>query len=65
MMEEPTVERLIGAVGAFLKDLEPRLEARDAFLARVSGNALALVLRDLEARPAMEARARERLVALM
>lgn len=60
-MERPTKAELLGAVRSFLeKELMPELEGVRRFHVRVSVNALAIVLRELELegeqRPAQHAR---------
>ncbi len=60
-MERPTKQELLGAIRGFLeKELMPELEGVRRFHVRVSVNALAIVLRELELegeqRPAQHAR---------
>ncbi|WP_448586731.1 DUF6285 domain-containing protein [Thermaurantiacus sp.] len=50
-MGHPTNLQLIEAVRLFLKEAEAALPGRLGFHARVAGNALAIVARDLEADP--------------
>jgi hypothetical protein len=66
MISHPTAAELTEAVRRFLDEqAAPKLEGRDAFLARVAANALAAVERELQLAPAAEAAARQRLVALL
>jgi len=66
MISHPTAAELTEAVRRFLDEqAAPRLEGRDAFLAKVAANALAAVERELEQAPAAEAAARQRLAALL
>ena len=50
-MSHPTATQLIEAVQLFLKEAEGALEGRLAFHARVAGNALAIVARELAQQP--------------
>jgi len=66
MIRHPTAAELTEAVRRFLDEqAAPKLEGRDAFLAKVAANALAAVERELEQAPAAEAAARARLIALL
>ena len=47
MSGTPSASQLIEAVRLFLAEIEPQLEGRLAFHAKVAGNALALVVREL------------------
>jgi hypothetical protein len=66
MTSHPTAAELAQAVRRFLDEqAAPKLEGRDAFLAKVAANALAAVERELDQAPAAEAAARQRLSALL
>jgi hypothetical protein len=66
MTGHPTAVELIEAVSRFIDErAKPHLTGRDAFLARVAVNALAIVGRELEQGPAAEAEAAHRLAALL
>lgn len=59
-MSHPTAPELLAAVQHFLKEAEAALEGRLAFHAKVAGNALGIVIRELEGDPdAVEQRALE------
>ena len=60
--DRPTAAELADAVGEWIGTLE--LTGREAFLARVAGNALGIVRRELELGPEMQQRHSARLVAL-
>lgn len=47
MSGTPSITDLVSAVRAFLAEIEPQLAARSAFHAKVAGNALAIVEREL------------------
>ena len=51
MAEQIEAAALLDAVAAFLKSIEPELSARNAFHAKVAGNALAIVGREIAAQP--------------
>lgn len=51
MSGHPSAADLIDSVRGFLADLEPELSGRQAFHAKVAGNVLALVERELRQRP--------------
>jgi Domain of unknown function (DUF6285) len=51
MAEQIEATTLIEAVQLFLAELEPELKGRRAFHAKVAGNALAIVLRELAQQP--------------
>jgi hypothetical protein len=51
MAEQIEAEVLIAAVADFLKSIEPELSGRNAFHAKVAGNALAIVGRELAQQP--------------
>lgn len=66
MHDAPSAKELIEAVKSFLdKTAMVQLQGHAAFHARVASNALATVLREMDQRPAAEARERERLQALL
>lgn len=66
MIQNPTADELLEAVIGFIQErAAPRLEGRDAFLARVAVNALGVVRRELAQGPAAEAGAQERLRVLL
>lgn len=50
-MSHPTAQQLIEAVQLFLKEAEGALEGRLAFHAKVAGNTLAIVSRELAQNP--------------
>jgi hypothetical protein len=51
MTEQIEAATLVTAVAAFLKDVEAALPGQQAFHAKVAGNALAIVARELALRP--------------
>jgi hypothetical protein len=51
MAEQIEAAALVEAVAAFLKSIEPGLAGQQAFHARVAGNALAIVARELAQAP--------------
>lgn len=57
MITHPRTEELAQAVAAWIDQIRPTLDPRNAFLARVAANALATVGRELTEGPAAEARA--------
>jgi hypothetical protein len=61
MITHPTTDELVRSVALWLEQIRPTLDPRNAFLARVAGNALATVGRELADGSAAEAEA----VALM
>lgn len=66
MHDAPSARELLEAVKAFIdKTAAPQLTGHAAFHARVASNALATVLRELEMRPAAEAREIEGLQSLL
>jgi hypothetical protein len=52
MSGNPSIADLVAAVRAFIAEIEPQLVARSAFHAKVAGNALAIVERELAQSPA-------------
>ena len=66
MQDPPTTSELLEAVAAFLREVAvPRLSGHAAFHARVAANALDVVKRELELRPAAERDEHARLSALL
>jgi hypothetical protein len=66
MHESPSSPELLRAVLTFLTEIAtPQLTGHAQFHARVSANALALVLRELESREAFDARAKSLYGALL
>lgn len=63
MISHPTAAELAEAVARF--EAHRTQSERDAFLARVAGNALAIIEREAELGPAAQAAAVERLTALL
>jgi hypothetical protein len=61
VITHPKTEELVRSVALWLEQIRPQLDPRNAFLARVAGNALATVERELTQGPAAEAQA----IALM
>lgn len=57
MITHPKTEELVRSVALWLEQIRPTLDPRNAFLARVAGNALATVERELTQGPAAEAEA--------
>jgi hypothetical protein len=63
MHESPSIEELLQGVSAFLEQLagpdlaDQKIQAVTQFQARVSANALALISREIAAKPAADARA--------
>ena len=50
-MGHPSAAVLVDAVAAFLAEIEPELNGRSAFHAKVAANALAIVARELSLQP--------------
>lgn len=66
MLAEPTASALLHAVQRFLmEEAGPHLPAREAFLARVAGNALGVVIRELEQGEQAAAVEQEELAAIL
>lgn len=66
MHDQPSVSELVQAVKNFIEQTAaPNLTGHAAFHARVAGNALATVLRDLEQRPVSDTAERARLLELL
>jgi hypothetical protein len=57
VITHPRTEELAEAVAAWIDQIRPSLDPRNAFLARVAANALATVRRELTQGPAAEAAA--------
>uniref|UniRef100_UPI0037C96303 DUF6285 domain-containing protein n=1 Tax=Phenylobacterium sp. TaxID=1871053 RepID=UPI0037C96303 len=57
MITHPTANELVASVALWLEQIRPTLDPRNAFLARVAGNALATVGRELADGAAAEAEA--------
>src|SRR5688500_9380276 len=66
MQDPPTVAELLESTAAFLREVAvPQLSGHAAFHARVAANALEVVKRELELRPAAERDEHARLTALL
>jgi hypothetical protein len=66
MQDPPTVTELLEATASFLREVAvPQLSAHASFHARVAANALDIVKRELELRPAAERDEHARLKALL
>jgi Domain of unknown function (DUF6285) len=66
MQDPPTVAELLATTAAFLRDVAvPQLSGHAAFHARVAANALDVVKRELELRPAAERAEHARLTGLL
>jgi len=66
MQDPPTVTELLAATAAFLRDVAvPQLSGHASFHARVAANALDLIKRELELRPAAERNEHTRLQSLL
>ena len=66
MQDPPTVSELLEATAAFLRDVAvPQLSGHAAFHARVAANALDVVKREIELRPAAEREEHARLTTLL
>ena len=61
MITHPRTEELAEAVAAWIDQIRPSLDPRNAFLARVAANAMATIQRELTQGPAAEATAIARL----
>jgi hypothetical protein len=57
VITHPRTEELAEAVGAWIDQIRPGLDPRNAFLARVAANAMATIGRELTLGPAATARA--------
>lgn len=65
MITHPKTEELAEAVAAWIDQIRPSLDPRNAFLARVAANALATIGRELTQGPAAEARAVARMAQVL
>ena len=65
MITHPSAEELVAAVGRWIEEVRPQLDERNAFLARVARNALALVGRELAQGAQAEAAAAQRLAGVL
>jgi hypothetical protein len=66
MQDPPTVAELLESTAAFLREVAvPQLSGHAAFHARVAANALGVVKRELELRPAAERDEHARLTAVL
>jgi hypothetical protein len=66
MQDPPTIAELLQAAAAFLREVAvPQLSGHASFHARVAANALDIVTRELELRPAAERNEHARLKALL
>jgi hypothetical protein len=65
VITHPRTEELVQSVALWLEQIRPTLDPRNAFLARVAGNALATVGREITEGPAVEARAVELMAGLL
>lgn len=65
MITHPRTDELAEAVAAWIEQIRPTLDPRNAFLARVAANALGVIARELQQGPEAEAAAAARLGALL
>jgi hypothetical protein len=65
VITHPKALELTTAVARWIDEMRPSLDPRNAFLARVSANALGVIGRELTLGPAAEAAATERLTVLL
>ena len=65
MTSHPTAPELVRAVAQWLEEIRPQLDQRNAYLARVAGNALAIVERELTSGAGAEAALAPKLAALL
>ena len=66
MQDRPTIDELLEATAAFLREIAvPQLSGHASFHARVAANALDVVRREIELRPAAERDEHARLTALL
>jgi hypothetical protein len=65
VITHPKTEELAQAVGAWIEQIRPTLDPRNAFLARVAANALATVGRELTLGPGAEATAVAKLAEVL
>ena len=65
MISHPKTEELVRSVALWLEQIRPSLDPRNAFLARVAGNALATIERELTLGPQAEAKAIEKMAEIL
>ena len=65
MITHPKADELTEAVAAWIEQIRPQLDPRNAFLARVAANALGAVTRELRDGPQAKAAAEARLAELL
>ena len=65
MISHPKTEELVQSVALWLEQIRPTLDPRNAFLARVAGNALATIERELTLGPQAEATAVARMAQVL
>ncbi len=65
MITHPRADELTRAVAGWIDEIRPSLDPRNAFLARVAANALAMVARELESGDAARTAAAQRLSELL
>ena len=65
MITHPKTEELAQAVAAWIDEIRPGLDPRNAFLARVAVNILGVIGRELTLGPAAEARAVEGMAGVL
>lgn len=65
MITHPKAEELTEAVARWIDQIRPQLDPRNAFLARVAANALAVVTRELRSGPTVCAAGQARLADLL
>ncbi len=65
MITHPRTEELAEAVAAWIDQIRPSLDPRNAFLARVAANAMATIGRELTQGPAAEAAAVARMADML
>ena len=65
MITHPRTEELAQAVGAWIDQIRPSLDPRNAFLARVAANAMATIGRELTLGPVATAQAAARMGDLL
>ena len=65
VMSHPTAPELVRAVAQWIDEVRPQLDQRNAYLARVASNALALVERELNLGAGVEAALAPQLAALL
>jgi len=65
VITHPRTEELAQAVARWVDSIRPELGPREAFLARVAGNILGVIGRELTLGPAAQAAATDRLIVLL